>query len=183
MSNILFGVAVVILLGTLAAAVWSVAIPEKRLWPPPRGRGSWPYVLNWAGFYTVCGINALLLLMYWNSWIFQSPLRFVVGIPMVVLGGLLAVWGMVAIGWKNTSGLKGGFVSTGPHRFTRNPQYVGDIVLFLGVSVIANSLLLWITHLLIALVFIVAPFAEEPWLEEQYGDAYREYRKRVRRFL
>ncbi len=183
MSNILFGVAVVILLGTLAAAVWSVAVPDKRLWPPPRGRGSWPYVLNWAGFYVVCGINVLLLLMHWNSWIFESPLRFVVGIPMVVLGGLLAVWGMVAIGWKNTSGLKGGFVSTGPHRFTRNPQYVGDIVLFLGVSVIANSLLLWITHLLIALVFIVAPFAEEPWLEEQYGDAYREYRQRVRRFL
>ncbi|MCE2398718.1 MAG: isoprenylcysteine carboxylmethyltransferase family protein [Gemmatimonadetes bacterium] len=183
MSNILFGAAVVILLGTLAGAVWSAAVPDKRLWPPPCGRGSWPYVLNWAGFYAVCGINVLLLLMYWNSWIFQSPLRFVVGIPMVVLGGLLALWGMVAIGWRNTSGLKGGFVSTGPYRITRNPQYVGDIVLFLGVSVIANSLLLWITHLLIALVFIVAPFAEEPWLEEQYGDAYREYRQRVRRFL
>ncbi len=183
MSNILFGAAVVILLGTLAGAVWSVAVPDRRLWPPPCGRGSWPYVLNWAGFYAVCGINVLLLLTHWNSWIFQSPLRFVVGIPMVVLGGMLAVWGMVAIGWKNTSGLKGGFVSTGPHRFTRNPQYVGDIVLFLGVSVIANSLLLWITHLLIALVFIVAPFAEEQWLEEQYGDAYREYRQRVRRFL
>lgn len=27
------------------------------------------------------------------------------------------------------------------------------------------------------------PLAEEPWLEEEYGDAYREYREKVRRFL
>ena len=182
MSSILFGVAVVILLAALAGAVWSAAVPERRLWPPP-GRGSWPHVLNWTGFYVVCAINLLLLLMYWNSWIFPGPLRFVAGVPLVVLGGLLALWGTVAAGWRNTSGLKDGFVSSGPYRFTRNPQYVGDMALFVGVSVIANSLLLWITHLLLALVFLVAPLAEESWLEEQYGEEYREYVKRVRRFL
>ena len=104
------------------------------------------------------------------------------GIPLALLGGLLAGWGMVTAGWKNSSGVRDGFVSSGPYRFTRNPQYVGDIVFFLGVSVIANSLLLWITHLLITLVFVVVPLAEEPWLEEQYGEKYREYRGRVRRF-
>ncbi len=182
MSTILFGVAVVILVAALAGAVWSVAVPDRRLWPPP-GRPSWPYVLNWVGFWVVCGINVLLLLMYWNTWVFQSPFRFLVGIPLVVAGGLLALWGVGTAGWKNTSGLTDGFVSSGPYRFTRNPQYVGDIIFFVGVSVIANSLLLWITHLLLALVFLVAPFAEEPWLEEQYGDAYREYRERVRRFV
>ena len=66
---------------------------------------------------------------------------------------------------------------------SRNPQYVGDIVFFIGVGVIANSVFLWIAHLLLALVFVVAPLTEEPWLEEQYGDAYREYRRRVPRFL
>ena len=182
MSNILFGVAVVILLGAIAGAAWSVAVPHRRLWPPP-SRGSWPYLLNWLGFYLVCGISLLLLLMYWNSWVFPSPLRFVVGVPLAALGGSLALWATVAAGWKNTSGLKDGFVSSGPYRFSRNPQYVGHIAFFVGVGVIANSLLLWITHLLVALLFVLAPLAEEPWLEEQYGDPYREYRKRVRRFL
>ena len=182
MSNILFGVAVVLLLGAIAGAAWSVAVPHRRLWPPP-SRGSWPYLLNWLGFYVVCGISLVLLVMYWNSWVFPGPLRFVVGVPLAVLGGSLALWAMVAAGWKNTSGLKDGFVSSGPYRFSRNPQYVGDIAFFVGVGVIANSLLLWITHLLMALLFVLAPLAEEPWLEEQYGDAYRDYRKRVRRFL
>ena len=181
-TKILFGVAVAILIASLAGAVWSAAVPARRIWPPP-GRRSWQYFLTWAGFCAVCGINLLLRLVHWNSWVFQSPLRFVVGIPLALLGGMLAVWGVVTVGWKNTSGLKGGFVSDGPYRFTRNPQYVGDIVFFIGVGVIANSVFLWIAHLLLALVFVVAPLTEEPWLEEQYGNAYREYRRRVPRFL
>ena len=181
-TKILFGVAVAILIASLAGAVWSAAVPARRIWPPP-GRRSWQYFLAWAGFCAVCGINLLLLLVHWNSWVFQSPLRFVVGIPLALLGGMLAVWGVVTVGWKNTSGLKGGFVSDGPYRFTRNPQYVGDIVFFIGVGVIANSVFLWIAHLLLALVFVVALLTEEPWLEEQYGNAYREYRRRVPRFL
>ena len=114
---------------------------------------------------------------------FWSPLRFIVGVPLALLGGMLAMWGVVTVGWKNTSGLKGGFVDSGPYRFTRNPQYLGDIVFFVGVGVIANSVFLWIAHLLLVLVFVVAPLTEEPWLEDQYGDAYREYRSRVPRFL
>ena len=82
----------------------------------------------------------------------------------------------------NSSGLKGGFVAAGPYRFTRNPQYLGDNILFFGVSIIANSLLLWITHALLILVFVMAPLTEERWLEDQYGRAYREYRRKIRRF-
>lgn len=104
-------------------------------------------------------------------------------VGMLLLGGMLALWGIVTVGWRNTSGVKDGFVSSGPYRFTRNPQYVGDIVFFIGVGVIANSVYLWIAHLLLALWFALAPLAEEPWLEEQYGHAYREYRGRVPRFF
>ena len=74
-------------------AVWSAAVPGRRIWPPP-GRRSWQYFLTWAGFCAVCCINLLLLLMHWNSWVFQSPLRFVVWIPLALLGGMLGcgVW-------------------------------------------------------------------------------------------
>ena len=74
------------------------------------------------------------------------------------------------------------FVASGPYRFTRNPQYLGDNILFFGVSIIANSLLLWIAHALLILVFVMAPLTEERWLEDQYGQAYREYRRKIRRF-
>ena len=181
-SSVVFTVDVAILFVMIAGAVWSIAFPSKRIWPPP-GRGSWQWLLTWACFYATIALSAALICLDWNSWLFQSPLRFILGVPLTLLGGLLALWGIVTVGWRNTSGVKAGFVSSGPYRFTRNPQYMGDIVFFIGVGFIANSVYLWIAHVLLALWFAVAPLTEEPWLEEQYGDAYREYRGRVPRFL
>ncbi len=79
--------------------------------------------------------------------------------------------------------MRDGFISTGPNWFTRNPQYLGDNLFFLGLSIVANSEFLWITHALLALVFIITPLSEEVWLKEQYGDAYDRYRRNTPRFL
>ena len=176
-------VADVVLLGVLLAGVlWSVARPDKRVWPPP-SRRSWRYLLTWFCFDGAVAIGAVLLILDWNTWMFQSPLRLIIGIPLALTGGMLALWGIATVGWKITSGQRDRLVSTGPYRFTRNPQYVGDIAFLVGVGVMGNSAFLWIANLLMVLVFVVAPMTEEPWLEEQYGDAYRELRRRVPRFL
>lgn len=180
----LFAIDAGILFIMLTGTVWSVAFPHKRIWPPPHQR-SWQHVLTWASFCSVVGLNAALLFLDWNSWIFENDLRFLLGIPVALLGGLLGAWGVVTLGVMNTSGLKGGFVASGPYRFTRNPQYVGDIILmlFVGVSMMANSFLLWIAHVFLILVFVMASIAEEPWLEDRYGQVYREYRRESPRFL
>ena len=111
LSVILFTVDIGFLVILLAGAVWSVAFPAKRAWPPPQRR-SWQYVLTWASYDAVCGLSTALLFLDWNSWAFASPLRFIVGVPLALLGGMLAVWGMATAGWKNTSGQRGGFVSS-----------------------------------------------------------------------
>ena len=180
----LFIIDLVVIFLMLAGIVWSVVRPDRRIriWPPP-GPRSWQYVLTWTGFFAAVGLNACLLLLDWNSWVFTGDLRFLLGIPLALLGGLLAIWGAVTIGWKNSSGERDGFFASGPYRFTRNPQYLGDNVLFLGLSIIANSQLLWITHALLALVFIIAPLSEEVWLKEQYGEEYERYRREMPRFL
>ena len=166
----------------LIGAAWSVALPARRIWPPP-GRRSWQYRLTWACFYLVFPLNALLVMLNWNTWLFTEPSRLVLGIPVAAKGALLVAWGALTLGLRNTSGLRDGFVQSGPYRFTRNPQYLGDIVLFLGLSLAANSWVVWIVHGLLSLVFVIAPLAEETWLEEQYGDTYQDYKRRVSRFL
>ncbi len=177
----LFATDVAILIVRLAGVLWSIAVPDKRIWPPPRRR-SWQWVLTWICYSAVCGLNLALLFLDWNAWRFPSSLRFVAGIPPVLLGGLIAVWGVITLGGQNSAGLKCGFVLAGPYRFTRNPQYVGDVTIFVGVSLIANSLFLWVTHGLLSFVFVLAPIAEERWLEQQYGQAYRQYRRAIPRF-
>lgn len=178
----LFAADVFVLMLLLFGATWSVAFPARRIWPPP-GRESWQYRLTWAAFYFVFAASFAIFLLDWNGWAFKNPLRLLVGVPLALLGGMLVSWGIATLGARNTSGLRDGFVRAGPYRFTRNPQYLGDMMLFLGLGLIANSLYLWIAHLLLILVFLITPLAEEPWLEAQYGDSYLSYKRETSRFL
>jgi protein-S-isoprenylcysteine O-methyltransferase Ste14 len=141
MTEEIFEMNVTVLLGLLVGTIWSAVYPSRRIWPPP-GKKSWQYLLTWVGFSLACALNIPLYILDWNTWLFDSLLRLIVGVPLVLLGGLLACWGIATLGVKNTSGQKDGFVSSGPYRFTRNPQYLGDIILFVGLSVITNSALL-----------------------------------------
>lgn len=179
---VIFFLDVILNLLLLLGAVWSIAKPQRRIWPPPN-RKSWQFWVTWFIFAAVFALNSLLMVTDWDSWIFHGNLRFILGIVLVLLGSSLVTWGIRTLGTINTSGIQDRFVKSGPYQFTRNPQYLGDNVLFIGLSIIANSELLWITHILLVLVFIVTPWAEEQWLGAQYGSEYSSYKASTPRFL
>ena len=75
-------------------------------------------------------------------------------------------------------------VLSGPFRLTRNPIYVGMVGGLLGLEVLLGSA----TPFLVVSVFAILIDrrfirAEEASLEKTFGDAYREYKTRVRRWL
>ena len=75
-------------------------------------------------------------------------------------------------------------VDTGPYRFTRNPIYLGMMLGLIGLAVALNSLWLLLTLAPFALVIRYGVVArEEAYLERKFGDVYRHYRARVRRWL
>lgn len=166
----------------LAGVFWSIIYPQRRLWPPP-GRSSWQQVVTWMLFVLGFASMAVLLVTDWNTGPISPEARFLVGIPLTLLGTLIVTWGMINLGVKNTSGLRHGLVCNGIYRHTRNPQYLGDILLFIGLSLVSNSIKVAVGHLCMSLVFLFTPWCEEPWLEEQYGEAYRNYASRTARFL
>lgn len=165
----------------LVGVVWCIAFPERRIYPMEK-KTPWLRVI-WGLFYFVFGSNLALVVLDWNSGIWVNPHRFILAAPLSVLGGALLVWSIATLGATNTSGVKERFVRDGPYAFTRNPQYVADILLFTGVAIAANSELALITHALTSFVFLIAPVAEEPWLCEQFGDDYEAYRRDVPRLL
>jgi len=87
------------------------------------------------------------------------------------------------LGIKNTTGLHSGFVEKMPYKISRNPMYVGDIVLLSGLILFVNSLQSSILGLLAIIIFIIMPIPEEQWLEEKYGEEYLLYKNRTSRFL
>jgi protein-S-isoprenylcysteine O-methyltransferase Ste14 len=75
-------------------------------------------------------------------------------------------------------------VETGPYRFTRNPIYLGMFLGHAGLAIAFDSLWLLATLVPFALVIRYGVVArEEAYLERRFGDVYRRYRTRVRRWL
>jgi protein-S-isoprenylcysteine O-methyltransferase Ste14 len=75
-------------------------------------------------------------------------------------------------------------VAHGPYRFTRNPMYLGLALLYLGLALLVNSA--WPLALFPVAIMLVDRWViarEEAYLERVFGDAYRAYQARVRRWL
>ena len=73
---------------------------------------------------------------------------------------------------------------SGPYRFTRNPMYLGLVLMTVGFALVMNSmwLILIAVPVMLALRSLVIVH-EERYLEGKFGDEYRAYSKRVRRWL
>ncbi len=75
-------------------------------------------------------------------------------------------------------------VAGGPFRFTRNPMYLGMSCLVSGIALLANNF--WMIVGLAIAVGVVNGYViplEERYLESLFGDEYRGYKSRVRRWL
>lgn len=131
-------------------------------------------------------LNALLPLPF--------PVPWSVSVTWLLAGALAVIGLALAIaGIRNFSGAgtpvptnepTRALVTTGIHSRTRNPIYLGMFILYGGIGVAAQNL--WIFILLLPL-FITMRWGvvarEEAYLERRFGDAYRDYKARVRRWI
>lgn len=75
-------------------------------------------------------------------------------------------------------------VSSGPYRVTRNPMYLGMAFLYAGLALAFG--VIWALALLPVVLLVVdrqVIAREERYLEAKFGDEYRSYEGRVRRWL
>ncbi len=82
--------------------------------------------------------------------------------------------------WRPTEAL----VTEGLHARSRNPIYVGMLVIYAGLAILIDSL--WALGLGVALFVYLRFFViarEERYLERKFGETYLAYKRRVRRFL
>ncbi len=75
-------------------------------------------------------------------------------------------------------------VTQGVFRISRNPMYLGMVLILAGIAMLMGSASPWIIVTAFAVVFDrLFIRAEERMLAETFGPAFREYKKRVRRWL
>jgi protein-S-isoprenylcysteine O-methyltransferase Ste14 len=161
----------------------TIKLPGFRFWPPP-SRRSWQFLVSWLLVIVVAVVFFFLgLLDFGSFWLPRFWLRFPVALVLFLLASAIGLWAHTVFPLRATIGLGSRLVTEGPYRYTRNPQYISDSLSILGYMVLTNSWMVWVVGALGVALNVLAPFTEEPWLEERFGEAYREYKARVPRFF
>lgn len=112
----------------------------------------------------------------------------IVGLAIGAGGIALAVWATWTMHRAGTTIMPHQaadvLVTTGPFARLRNPIYVADIMLLLGGAEITKNIWFVIGAAIFGvLVTFLAILPEERHLEARFGDAYRDYKSRSRRWL
>ncbi|NTV37628.1 MAG: isoprenylcysteine carboxylmethyltransferase family protein [Anaerolineales bacterium] len=113
-----------------------------------------------------------------------GPLAWI-GVPLMILGLGITIYAMdlFQVFWRWVGSQTPGLQTGGLYRFSRNPQFVAYGVLMLGFILAWWNSLVWIAFPAYAILVYAVLHVEEEHLARVYGEAYREYCTRVRRFL
>lgn len=142
-----------------------------------------PPLIHLAGILVGLGIDAL-----WPAPLLAITTQYVAGGVLIALG--LAVVLACGLTFRKagtsvpTQTPTTALVIRGLYRYSRNPIYIGLSLVHLGIAVAVDSP--WIAATL-PIVLIVIRYGviarEERYLEAKFGQAYRDYKARVRRWL
>jgi protein-S-isoprenylcysteine O-methyltransferase Ste14 len=116
-----------------------------------------------------------------------SLLLYGAGSLLMFAGLMLLVAGQLHLGasWRIgiEAGAKPGLVTHGLYRVSRNPIYLGLIVFVTGYALTLPTILSFVLLIALYLGIRQQVAAEEAYLVATYGEAYRDYARRVGRFL
>jgi protein-S-isoprenylcysteine O-methyltransferase Ste14 len=105
------------------------------------------------------------------------------------LGVVLLLWTVVAF-YVNGKGTLAPWspprhlVTAGLYRFSRNPMYIGVLLILCGWALLfRSSVLVWYTVAIAVMFHLRVVLGEEPWLARTHGAEWRAYTDAVPRWL
>lgn len=142
-----------------------------------------PFVLLY--FYII--LTSVVELPPVGTVLFSSKVVSGIGAVFCLLGLVLFLCSLIAFGKSFRVGIDedhpGELVTSGVFAISRNPIYTAFFFILLGIFLIIPNWLL-LLYLVVGFWFINRQVRrEEDSLEKTYGEEYKEYRKRVRRYI
>lgn len=154
---------------------------DGRFWPP--GQRDWRF---WV-YIGLSGVPSVALPVIAvadsQTFVFAGTMWWAVGMALASFGtgGFMAA--TLDLGVETSSGMEGELRTGGFYRYSRNPQLVFLLILVVGLVPAINSPNATVVGAAMVCWLISMPFAEEPWLRDQFGREYEAYLKQVPRFF
>ena len=86
---------------------------------------------------------------------------------------------LVIFGWKQIYEGKGKLVTTGLYAYVRHPQYIGFLLITLGMNVWWLTIITLALWPVLAVVYYKLSKTEEKDAEKEFGEEFLEYKRRV----
>lgn len=178
-------VAVVLFMQLPIPLYWFVLHPAKDFW---RTRGYFVYIaalaLSWLPV-------SILLVVYHRELLrsnWPAAWRSIVGLALIALEMWIFLRVKRDLGGARLVGAaelsSGGQIErAGIYARIRHPRYVGSLLALIGACLIGGTRATWIVVAIWTILTIVAVGMEERELQTRFGDSYREYCRRVPRFI
>jgi protein-S-isoprenylcysteine O-methyltransferase Ste14 len=156
-----------------------------------RTKEGWPILIGirLLGLLTVGSTTAWLwrpALFEWASRPMPTAARWI-GVASFACATGWLMWMFHALGRNLTDTVvtrrDAHFVDHGPYRFVRNPMYIGILMVGMSLGLALGTWLLPVAAGLMFTLLALRTRTEERYLIERFGDQYRDYMKRVGRFL
>ena len=148
-------------------------------------RVPWPPILLIAALAAAFGAGALWPLPWPGQ--DDGPARFI-GWGFGIFGAVVTAWAVATLIGHNTTVMPDGrsetLVTSGPYRYVRNPIYLGESLICLGLAEMTKNI--WFVAAAAAFAIAVTALqiiSEERHLEARFGDAYRTYKAATRRWI
>ena len=131
-------------------------------------------------------IPFLILMLVFQQ---ATPASLIAGFAVALLGEFFRFWGVAYAGSETRrTGEVGAtyLVVSGAFAHLRNPLYLGNMLMYLGIGIMSYSLFPYLQ--IIALAFFMWQYyviinEEEGFLVQKYGKAYEEYRAAVPKLI
>ena len=115
------------------------------------------------------------------------PALRIVGLALFVIGLIIMIVGQATL-WRNYSGtvvirVDHQLITHGIYRFTRNPMYLGLIMVVTGIPMFAASMYGFLISLLLIPIILNRIRLEEELLTEEFQNAYQKYKETTKKLI
>lgn len=120
--------------------------------------------------------------------IYEWNTLFVIGMVLFGIGLIIRIKSIVTLNefftYSVTKTINQTIIKTGPYKLIRHPGYLGQLIIFLGISTsISNWLSVLAMIFPITFGYLYRIYVEEKFLIEQFGEDYLSYQKRTKRLI